>query len=188
MEFITPEYLEQNKALHKTRKDFGASSAHWVTTVKELCERLDTIDVLDYGCGKGKLAANLPFHIHQYDPAIVKHSKEPKPADIVVCTDVMEHIEPECLISVLKHLKSLTKKACFFAIATRPAKKHLPDGRNAHLIIQNANWWTVILSEYFDIQMMQNKQGEVVLLCMCNEEKSYEEEQEPDKLGIIIKD
>jgi hypothetical protein len=35
----------------------------------------------------------------------------------------------------------------WFRIACYPAKKHLPDGRNAHLIIESPDWWrTKILS------------------------------------------
>ena len=32
-------------------------------------------------------------------------------------------------------------KFAFFAISTRPAKKTLPDGRNAHLTVQSPDWW-----------------------------------------------
>jgi hypothetical protein len=60
---------------------------------------------------------------------------------MVVCTDVLEHIEPEHLDAVLRHVCSLAKKAVFLQIATRPAKKCLPDGRNAHLTVQSAEWW-----------------------------------------------
>ena len=48
--------------------------------------------------------------------------------------ELMEHIEPECLEEVLDNLQWLSLKAVFLVIATRPAKKMLADGRNAHLI------------------------------------------------------
>jgi hypothetical protein len=31
--------------------------------------------------------------------------------------------------------------AGWFRIACYPAKKHLPDGRNAHLIVESPAWW-----------------------------------------------
>jgi hypothetical protein len=31
--------------------------------------------------------------------------------------------------------------AGWFRIACYPAKKHLPDGRNAHLIVESPDWW-----------------------------------------------
>jgi 2-polyprenyl-3-methyl-5-hydroxy-6-metoxy-1,4-benzoquinol methylase len=65
----------------------------------------------------------------------------PEPHDIVACTDVLEHIEPDCLDDVLKDIRRCTKKVAFLLIATRPAIKVLADGRNAHLIQQPYTWW-----------------------------------------------
>ena len=64
------------------------------------------------------------------------------PAELVICTDVLEHIEPELIDNVLKHIESLTLKTAYLIIDTLPAQKNLPDGRNAHLIIENQDWWT----------------------------------------------
>jgi hypothetical protein len=36
-------------------------------------------------------------------------------------------------------------------IASKPAKKFLSDGRNAHLIQEGPIWWLERLSKYFDI-------------------------------------
>jgi hypothetical protein len=62
-------------------------------------------------------------------------------ADLVTCTDVMEHVEPDRLEAVFTHIRQLARKAAFFVIATRPANKRLPNGGNAHLIIEPASWW-----------------------------------------------
>jgi hypothetical protein len=35
----------------------------------------------------------------------------------------------------------LFNKNAFLIIATSPAKKFLPDGRNAHLIVETPGWW-----------------------------------------------
>jgi 2-polyprenyl-3-methyl-5-hydroxy-6-metoxy-1,4-benzoquinol methylase len=98
-------------------------------------------DVLDYGCGKSTLAQNLPFSIKQYDPAIPKYSMAPDRSDIVVCTDVLEHIEPHLIDDVLTDICRLTKLICFLVVARGPAKKFLEDGRNAHLIQEDEKWW-----------------------------------------------
>jgi hypothetical protein len=79
--------------------------------------------------------------VRNYDPGIPADSALPAPADLVVCTDVLEHIEPEHLDAVLAHIFRLAQRAVFLQIALFPAKKTLPDGRNAHLIVQPANWW-----------------------------------------------
>ena len=138
---ITDEYRKLNEQMHVEKKGYGSHGSLWAPKILSLAEAMHTKDILDYGCGKGSLAANLPFDIQQYDPAIPKHSAAPAPADLVVCTDVLEHIEPECIDDVLNDLYRLTKKGIFLVIHNGPAIKHLADGRNAHLIQQNEIWW-----------------------------------------------
>lgn len=153
---ITPDYRHQLIELHKERQNFGKASHGFVQTVFDLCSVMDTTDVLDYGCGKGELNIGLPFGIQQYDPAIRKYSGRPRPADLVVCTDVLEHIEPDCLEEVLKDLKALTKIKALLGIPMYEARRILPDGRNAHLIIENDEWWSEkITAAGFEIEKMQ---------------------------------
>lgn len=151
MKTITEEYIKLNKQLHEQRSSYGTSSGKWVSLVQQLCVKYNTTSVLDYGCGKGLLQKNLPFEILQYDPAIEEHSARPTPRDIVVCTDVLEHIEPECLDAVLDDLKNLTNKVALLNVATRKAVKTLPDGRNAHLIVQPKSWWLPKIEERFNV-------------------------------------
>jgi hypothetical protein len=82
----------------------------------------------------------------------------------VVCTDVLEHIEPELIDNVLDHLKDLTRKVAFLAIATRPARKNLADGRNAHLIIQPSSWWLAKLFYRFNIVSFEANDDVVLTL------------------------
>jgi hypothetical protein len=70
----------------------------------------------------------------------------------VACIDVLEHIEPHLLDSVLDHLKSLAVQALFATVHCGPAKKILSDGRNAHLIQQPPSWWLPKLMDRWDIQ------------------------------------
>lgn len=151
MQTISEQYRELNAQLHAARDDYGRSGQRWADHIYGLTQAINSTDVLDYGCGKGTLAQNLPFSIRQYDPAVEAHSAPPEPADIVVCTDVLEHIEPELIGNVLDHLQSLTRVVGFFVIATRPAKKTLPDGRNAHLIVEPARWWLSALWDRFSV-------------------------------------
>lgn len=149
---ITDKYRKLNEQLHRTRKGYGTSSGKWVQKVIELSERYNTQNVLDYGCGKGRLQQGLPFQITQYDPAIPEHSDHPTDThDIVVCTDVLEHIEPDCIDAVLDDIANLTNKVVLLTVATRRANKTLADGRNAHLIIKNKDWWLKKVEERFTI-------------------------------------
>lgn len=156
MQLITEQYKQLNQDLHASNPYYGTSGQKYLGYVIDLAKRFQTQDILDYGCGKSTLALNLPFPIKQYDPAIEKYSALPNPANIVVCTDVLEHIEPYCLDDILDHLKKLTLKACFLSVSTTKAKKTLADGRNAHLIQKPAKWWLERLYERFDLKYFDN--------------------------------
>lgn len=164
MELITEEYSRLNADLHNSNLKYGTSGGKWAGPVKELAVALGTRDILDYGCGKGTLSQNIPFKIKQYDPAIPLKATHPRPADIVVCTDVMEHIEPDLLDNVLDHIQDLTKKAAFFVVATRPAVKTLADGRNAHLTVEPIDWWLPKFWARFNLLNFQNMEGEFLLV------------------------
>lgn len=163
-ELITDEYKAQNAALHDSEPTYGTSGWQYANAVTGLCAEYDTRNVLDYGCGKGTLADHIPFPIFQYDPAIPEFSRRPSPADIVVCGDVLEHIEPDCLRNVLLDLHILTRKVAYFVIGTRPAAKTLPDGRNCHLIVQDEPWWRVeVQNAGFDIyRTSRGRKGEAI--------------------------
>ena len=137
---ISEAYREQNKQLHEN-PHYGVSGSRYAPIVRLLCDKERTYDVLDYGAGKCTLQSALGFEIQNYDPCIPGLDEKPRPADIVACIDVLEHIEPDCIDDVLDDLFRLTKKRAFFVIANRPAKKTLPDGRNAHLIQEGPEWW-----------------------------------------------
>lgn len=139
---ISDEYRDLLAAMHASKAPFGNGSHRR----RKYVASLGYDDILDYGCGKGTLELG-----RKYDPAIPEFSAEPEPADLVVCTDVLEHIEPECLDDVLKHIRSKMKKAGYFTIGCAKASKRLPDGRNAHLIIQPPEWWLERLSQFFTV-------------------------------------
>ncbi len=164
MQFISEEYKKLNTQLHDDNVHYGTHSIKWAADIIQWAMQLKTQDILDYGCGKGILGNNMPFAIKEYDPAFEKKSALPRPADIVVCTDVLEHIEPEYLDNVLNHLQDLTRKIGFFTVATRPALKTLPDGRNAHLSLHDIGWWLPKFLERFTLFMVQNFNNQEFLI------------------------
>src|SRR6267142_2204994 len=97
MTCYTEEYKKIQEQFHIERQDYGISGSKHCEPLIEFCKKMNTKDVLDYACGKATLQRGLPFPIQNYDPFVPEYSKRPTPADIVVCTDVLEHIEPECL-------------------------------------------------------------------------------------------
>lgn len=166
MQLISEEYRRLNAEMHETKPDYGIHGREHFEAISDMADRMKTTDILDYGCGKGTLGLHFPFSINQYDPAIPRHSDLPEPADIVVCTDVLEHVEPEMIGDVLDHLKSLTKKVLYTTISTEPAKKNLPDGRNAHLLIESPKWWFSALEDRFEVVNYMKNPHHVLMICI----------------------
>lgn len=160
MTLISPEYLELQRALHGD-ENYGTSSRRRVADVLGVMERDQCETILDYGCGKGLLREKIGDYVREYDPAIPGKDADPEPADLVVCTDVLEHIEPDCLDDVLKHIHSKVKKQLYFTVSLVRAEKTLADGRNAHLLIESANWWLDKLGQYFFISNINENQLEL---------------------------
>lgn len=156
---ITDTYRELNQRLHEGGR-FGRKGDRWAASVRKIARTHGLSDLLDYGCGQGALKKALPtgrwrlfggLEVREYDPAIAGKDAIPEAADLVVCTDVLEHIEPQLLDNVLTHLHSVTRRLLFAVVSTRPAKKVLEDGRNAHLIVQPDAWWRLEFARRFEI-------------------------------------
>lgn len=155
---ISTGYVRLNQELH-AKGHYGISGARWAPTVRNICKAYQTMDVLDYGCGQRTLESKLGFPIRNYDPCIPGLDEPPEPAKIVVCTDVLEHVEPACLDDVLNDLRRVTSEVGFFVVATRPAEKTLPDGRNAHLIQEPESWWVPRFQERFQVMEVRPLSG-----------------------------
>lgn len=143
------QYLEELKNLHydpKRPNGFGGK-------VKDLGEAYNFINYwmpstcLDYGCGKGVILSHLREHYTStefagYDPALDMWKTRPsKKFEMIFCNDVLEHIETNFIDEVLKDIDEYATKYIWLRIDTMPARKELSDGRNAHLIIEDKDWW-----------------------------------------------
>lgn len=153
---ISDTYRAMNSELHKTNPDYGRGllgKAHY-KHIEFLAKKMDAASILDYGCGKGRFGQTMPhLLVKNYDPAMEEYSAAPEPADLVVCLDVLEHIEPECLDDVLDDILRLSLRGTFLVISTRAAGKTLPDGRNAHLIQKPPQWWLEKIFSRWDLQL-----------------------------------
>jgi hypothetical protein len=153
---ISEEYRALQQEMHE-HPGYGMASVRYAPLVAQFIERYEATEVLDYGAGKGRLGVALGEHlrkpptIHHYEPAVPKWSASPEPCRFVACIDVLEHIEPDRIENVLDDLKRVTAYVGFFSVETGPAKKFLPDGRNAHLIQQPTGWWLSKLIERFEL-------------------------------------
>lgn len=148
---ISPEMLELNARLHRENLAYGVGGGKEAPTVLKLADQCKTKSILDYGCGKGYLAKAIPFPIWEYDPAILGKDEPPRPSDLVVCADVLEHIEPDKLEVVLDDIRRCIRMVGYFVIHTGPAQKVYADGRNTHLIQESRAWWEKTLSKFFQV-------------------------------------
>lgn len=156
---ISPEYRAQQQQLHETTA-YGTASILYAPIISQIIQKMEVTHLLDYGCGS---ETNLAKHLkvphkvtyQAYDPAVPRFSKPPLPAQLVACIDVLEHIEPDYLKSVLNDLCRVTEAILFASIDTGPALKVLPDGRNAHLIQRPMSWWLPKLWQRWELQTVQ---------------------------------
>jgi hypothetical protein len=146
---ITHDYLKLNSEMHSSHAGYGSAGWQWIGPIIYFMRSAGAKTVLDYGAGKATLAAWMPseYPVTNYDP--VTFPDEPAPQDFLVCLDVLEHIEPDCLDDVLRHMRSKTKRAGLLVISTREANKTLKDGRNAHLIVQPKEFWIPRVQQFF---------------------------------------
>lgn len=170
---ITDSYREQQEHLHETT-NYGTASIQYAPLVSQIIDRLGVDHLLDYGSGKNcnlmramfapdsqcrpkleHIPEGRKFQYQAYDAGVPKYSGLPVPAQLVCCIDVLEHVEPDCLDDVLDHLQKLTEIAIFLTVHTGPAKKTLPDGRNAHINQQPMSYWLPKFWERFDIHTVQ---------------------------------
>jgi hypothetical protein len=150
---------EKVKRLWGKETKFGISGATYAGRVGllagQLTRKYGKLTILDYGCGEGTLFKTMPDIVNletvMYDPCIKGLDKHPEPADIVVCTDVLEHVEPECLNNVLDDLQKLTKIVCFVSVCLTPAEKTYPDGRNTHLTLMERDFWYAKFRSRFNV-------------------------------------
>ena len=82
---------------------------------------------------------------------------------MVICTDVVEHVETECTFAVLDHIASLTKRVAGFSISLVPAVKVLSDGRNAHINLRAQEFWLRELNKRFIVAEAKSR-GDVLLV------------------------
>lgn len=143
MSITNSELIEQYKHLHQSGK-YGQSARSAAASIKLCVEELAPKSILEYGCGQSELHrafASDSLVFDRYDPAIPALSTIPHPSyDLVINTDVLEHIPEEDIDSVLNHFRTLSPHI-FLRICTRPARTILPNGENAHRTVWSKDKW-----------------------------------------------
>lgn len=148
---VSAEYIQQYQAIHRNTR-YGVSGYKFVPHIQLCVLELRPSVVLDYGCGQTDMTeAVKPFgvQLHRYDPAIPALATLPvSKADLVVNTDVLEHIPEDGIEPYLRHIASLTTHA-LFSISTTLAQEILPNGQNAHCSVKEPAEWLRIIRRHF---------------------------------------
>ena len=142
---ISDEYKKQLSLMQSNNKFKGG--LHDYEEVFNFIKKESPDSVLDFGCAQGNLINQLKadfvdISFFGYDPGVEKFKILPDfKIECLISNDVIEHIEPEFLDITLEKINNLFTKSARLVIACYPAKKLLPDGRNAHLIVETKDWW-----------------------------------------------
>ena len=148
---LSEDYRKLQKKLHDSG-DYGLTAHRYGWSVSNVAKRFKIKSILDYGCGVNlDLLKTLDTKAiyRPYDPCVPDYSESPEPAEMVVCIDVLEHIEPECLESVLNHLRALTERILFVTVCMTSSSQYMQDGRNVHLIQKPREWWIPKFADRF---------------------------------------
>ncbi len=159
------DLLNQYKILHKN-SNYGNSSIKILKDILPIVKEISPNSILDYGCGQSKLVDILPAEKkYRYDPAIKKYNTLTKqPIDLIICTDVLEHILEEDIKDTLLKIKSICPKT-IFCITIIPAVNVLPNGTNAHCTVKSIDWWMLqIVLVFGEVSFVKNIRN-VKFLC-----------------------
>jgi len=146
-EYLISEYVKihNNPSLYS-----GDYTEFHGNKIKELIIANNCLSILDYGSGKGQQYTVDNIHIKYfngilptlYDPAVPNIDILPAGTfDLVVCTDVLEHIPESLLDEVLSEIYSKAKFCVYLGICNSNAQTKLSDGRDVHITKQRGPWW-----------------------------------------------
>ena len=174
------ESLIEATKFHATNQEhwIGEALAEYKHQIFNLIKENNIKTILDYGCGKAKFHSILfnnrkvpgsPMGINMtpYDPAVAQFSNKPTGQyDLVLCIDVMEHVQEDKIDEVLKDIFTYSNKV-FLTITCYPATQILTNNKNAHYTVKEPGWWKEKLEPYNGkyitiFQTKPNRGGDVV--------------------------
>ncbi len=164
----------------------GQSTIVFAKLIKDIIKKNQIKTMLDYGCGKGFFYSNSSnmhgfeikslrdywkIDIDLYDPCYEKNSflDEKKKYDLVISIDVLEHIPAQDIDWVLDKIISKANIYVFLNVACYPAVALLPNGKNAHININDYNWW----GKKIMAQKVKYKDIKIICVCSIKENNKY---------------
>jgi len=135
--------------------------------IRMLDERPYIESVLDFGAGKGELGSYIEQHLPgrvrkwtNYDPGMPAYDKLPdKQFDLVISTDVLEHVEPHLIPETLQQLDERTRLVCYSNIACYPTGSLFMEGpyigQDMHISLHRPEWWRAAFDEHTSLGLFQ---------------------------------
>lgn len=168
------EILDYYKEKHAKDPGFSKGSA-LIKHIPKIAEYIQTFEyrsILDYGCGKAlfwkqdKIFINSLFEWHGvhgtidlYDPAIPEYQiLQNRRYDMVICTDVLEHVLEEDVPDTLDNILTRVRKMAYLNISTKPATKTFNNGSNVHVTIRDRLWWQKQIKQSEERTMEKTRQ------------------------------
>ncbi len=169
---LIKEYKEMHeKGINNLRPEStfqGSSLFKHIFSLREIIIKKSISSLIDFGCGKAIFYKNkLPYKIKGktgeftiqefwnvkdivlYDPGVKEFELYPKQKkDLVICTDVLEHIPMIDTENFLNDIYLLANKAVFFAVSVRESKKKLKSGQSVHINIRKEDEWDKIFNSF----------------------------------------
>jgi len=135
----------------------------------------------DFGCGRGHVlnalasrnieVTGVDFSSEPERPGKVKFVKGDirtvdlgQKADLVVCHDVLEHIEKRHIEEVVANLAKHAEGFISLAIANH---SDIWNGKELHLIREEIDWWADLLERHFEILEAEERLNNILYLFWC---------------------
>ena len=193
------DLIDSYKKLHKEKEKFkGISLVPLVPIIHGLIIEHNCKTLLDYGCGKAYPYSDKCRSIQLvkpvqeiwnldsyslYDPAYSKYDKLPKDKyDIVICTDVLEHIHEEDLDWTIYQMLSYSKDIVFINVSCQKAAKSFKSGKfkgqNVHISIFEDEVWLKKIGKiwsdfkHLKIYLICTKAKDTTAFCIKKENKN----------------
>ena len=143
----------------------------WVIdNIKKKFNREDIINIIDIGSGRGQTISLIkqnfpnskitsvdlekfhPYDVEQFIPCDLSSSSDRSKIngiyDVLICTDILEHLDKSFIKDVVEMCSKLSKY-CLFAIANH---SDMLNNIELHTIQEKNDWWENIINLFFIIQ------------------------------------
>jgi hypothetical protein len=155
---ISEKHQAQYQRHYKERPTKAAPNAH-LAQILQFAHEIGAKSILDYGCGgHASIEGYCSLSVQSYDPGMLEYCAHAMPADLVVCLDVLEHVEPEHVDGVIAHIRGLARKGIFLTISCRESPKKLPDGSPWHIFVRDEKYWREVFSDFDSLDYDEGRQ------------------------------